>query len=167
MTCIEKYLKDHPGRNASDVIEDNCPNISGGIDIPDPEYCDPYSSTECERCWNREVPCPSTEAVPGEYVMGEDAMNEKVKYFREMTTKMDDVYAAKNHDYGDSFSKLRQRYPISILIRLADKLNRLETLMLGADAKVKEESIDDTLLDLANYAVMELVERKMDKHDNK
>ena len=161
MTCIEKYLKDHTGENAARIIEDKCPNISGGFDIPDPEYCDPIKCTECVRCWNRELPTPSAE----------EGMNGKVKYFREMTTKMADVYADKNHDYGDSFAKLRQRYPISILIRLADKLNRLDTLLTGNPAKVKDESIEDTLLDLANYAIMELVERKHDKevvsHDNK
>lgn len=79
---------------------------------------------------------------------------------------MAEVYAAKNHDYGDSFARLRERYPISILIRLGDKLNRLDTLLTGKNAKVKDESIDDTLLDLANYAVMELVERKMNRHED-
>lgn len=83
--------------------------------------------------------------------------------FRAITTSMAEVYAAKNHDYGNSFAKLRERYPASILIRLADKLNRLDTLLMGAAAKVKDESIDDTLLDLANYAVMELVERRIER----
>jgi glutaredoxin 2 len=94
----------------------------------------------------------------------------KVELFKQATVKMANVYAAKNHDYGDSFSRLRQRYPISILIRLADKLNRLDTLLTGNTAKVKDESIDDTLIDLANYAIMELVERQHERevnHDNK
>lgn len=87
-------------------------------------------------------------------------------YFREITTKMAEVYVAKNHDYGDSFARLREKYPISILIRLCDKLNRLETLLINECAEVKDESIDDTLLDMANYAVMELVERKMNRREN-
>jgi hypothetical protein len=33
--------------------------------------------------------------------------------------------------------------------------------MQGAEQKVKDESIEDTLMDLANYCIMELVERKM------
>lgn len=48
----------------------------------------------------------------------------------------------------------------AILIRLNDKLNRLETLMNGAEQHVSDESVEDTLLDLANYCIMELVERK-------
>ena len=35
----------------------------------------------------------------------------------------------------------------------------------GGEQQVKEESIDDTLLDIANYAVMELLERKNERAD--
>ena len=91
---------------------------------------------------------------------GKSSPREEV--FREITGKMADVYAAKNHDYGNSFLFTRERYPNAILIRLFDKLNRLDTLIDGESAKV-DESIDDTLVDLANYAVMELVERRMEE----
>lgn len=70
-----------------------------------------------------------------------------------------DTYKAKNADYGDSFATVREKYPNAILIRLNDKLNRLETLMNGAQQHVQDESVDDTLLDLANYCIMELVGR--------
>lgn len=74
------------------------------------------------------------------------------------------LYSAKNHDYGDSFGKTRSIVPDSILVRLHDKLSRLDSLLMAPeDAKVKDESIDDTLMDLANYAIMELVERRRDK----
>lgn len=71
-----------------------------------------------------------------------------------------ETYKAKNADYGDSFAMVREKYPNAILIRLNDKLNRLETLMNGAQQHVQDESVDDTLLDLANYCIMELVERR-------
>lgn len=71
-----------------------------------------------------------------------------------------DTYKAKNADYGDSFAMVREKYPNAILIRLNDKLNRLETLMNGVEQHVNDESVDDTLLDLANYCIMELVERR-------
>ena len=71
-----------------------------------------------------------------------------------------DTYKAKNADYGDSFAQVRCKYPNAILIRLNDKLNRLETLMNGAEQHVSDESVEDTLLDLANYCIMELVERR-------
>lgn len=44
------------------------------------------------------------------------------------------------------------------LIRLEDKLNRARVLMLGKSAEVKGESIRDTLIDLANYAIMTIIE---------
>lgn len=78
-----------------------------------------------------------------------------------------ETYEKKNRDYGNSFALVREKYPYAILIRLNDKLNRLETLMLfGVEPMVSEESVDDTLLDLANYCLMELVERKIDKENN-
>jgi hypothetical protein len=42
-----------------------------------------------------------------------------------------------------------------------DKYSRLKTLLDGKEQLVMDESIDDTLMDLANYCIMELVERKM------
>lgn len=74
--------------------------------------------------------------------------------------ELHDTYKAKNADYGDSFAMVRNKYPNAILIRLNDKLNRLETLMNGAKRHVNDEAVDDTLLDLANYCIMELVERR-------
>jgi hypothetical protein len=75
------------------------------------------------------------------------------------------VYKAKNKDYGDSFSSLRKEFPEAILIRLGDKYNRLKSLMSSGKAEVKDESVEDTLLDLANYCLMEIVERRTDKNE--
>lgn len=83
----------------------------------------------------------------------------KIDIHKEICSKLSETYKAKNNDYGDSFAKLRTKYPNAILIRLSDKLNRLDTLIMGGKQEV-DESIDDTLLDLANYAIMELVERR-------
>lgn len=87
-------------------------------------------------------------------------VNEHGKICKELNA----LYSAKNHDYGDSFRKTREIVPASILVRLHDKLRRLDSLLMAPEtAKVKDESIDDTLMDLANYAIMELVERRRDK----
>lgn len=87
-------------------------------------------------------------------------INPKESIHREICEQMHNTYRRKNHDYGDSFATLRQEYPNAILIRLGDKYNRLKALMSGEAAQVKDESIDDTLLDLANYCILELVERR-------
>jgi len=74
-----------------------------------------------------------------------------------------ELYARKNADYGDSFALLRRQYPNSICIRLQDKLNRLHQLSDPQYVqKVNDERIEDTLMDIANYAIMELTERKAD-----
>lgn len=85
----------------------------------------------------------------------------KVQLHGEICQILNDVYDRKNHDYGDSFAKLRNEIPNAILVRVYDKYSRLKTLLEGKEQLVKDESIDDTLMDLANYCIMELVERKI------
>lgn len=64
------------------------------------------------------------------------------------------TYAAKNHDYGNSFDKSLDKFGIvASIVRMGDKMNRIESLT-NKEAKVNDESIKDTLLDLANYAIM-------------
>lgn len=87
----------------------------------------------------------------------------KNEMHRRLCEELNSTYVRKNYDYGDSYGQLRGRYPDSILIRLYDKFSRLERLIGGRKAKVEDESIEDTLLDLANYALMEVVERRSEK----
>lgn len=74
------------------------------------------------------------------------------------------TYVKKNADYGDSFSQLRKRYPEFICMRVFDKLNRLENCMKpGYECKVSDETVEDTLLDIANYCIMEVTERRAEQ----
>ena len=52
----------------------------------------------------------------------------------------------------------------SFLVRLEDKLNRARTLS-KQEAKVKDEKIEDTLLDMANYAILAVLELRGEKED--
>lgn len=73
-------------------------------------------------------------------------------------TELTELLVRKNHDYGDSFARQYEKYGLmSALIRMDDKMRRLETLLAGTDAQV-DESIKDTLLDLAGYALLASVE---------
>lgn len=87
----------------------------------------------------------------------------KIKLHKQLCEKLHETYAKKNSDYGDSFAKTREIVPNAILVRLHDKLNRVTALLSGTKQQVNDESIDDTLLDLANYALMELVERQAER----
>lgn len=85
----------------------------------------------------------------------------KVQVHADICNALNGIYERKNHDYGDSFAKLRNEIPNAILVRIYDKYSRLKTLMQGAEQKVNDESIDDTLMDLANYCILELIERRL------
>lgn len=76
--------------------------------------------------------------------------------FRSLVDQMANLYAAKNADYGNSFSQSVQEFGyVAGIVRMSDKFNRLKNLALGkASSRVKEESLIDTLLDLASYSVM-------------
>lgn len=77
--------------------------------------------------------------------------------FRDITNSMIQTYQAKNQDYGNSFEKTLDRFGLAAsIIRLSDKMNRIESLS-QKKAKVESESIEDTLLDLANYAIMTVI----------
>ena len=91
-------------------------------------------------------------------------MLNKVQKHKEICDKLNEIYKNKNHDYGDAYSLLRKEHPDSILIRIFDKYQRLGTLKHATNA-VKDESIKDTLLDLANYCIMELIELEMEKNE--
>lgn len=88
-------------------------------------------------------------------------MNNKTHAHLEICNNLNDIYQRKNSDYGDSFAKLRNELPHAILVRVFDKYCRLKNLLEGSDQQVLDESIDDTLMDLANYCIMELIERKV------
>ena len=78
----------------------------------------------------------------------------------ELCDKLKSIYAAKNADYGNSFHDARLQLPYYTLGRLYDKFSRIKTLFLSeTERQVTAETIEDTLLDLANYALMELAER--------
>lgn len=80
--------------------------------------------------------------------------DENVKAFTETAGKMIQLYAKKNHDYGNSFEKGMKDIGMAYGVgRLYDKMNRIVNLS-RVEAKVNEESMQDTLLDLACYAVM-------------
>lgn len=76
---------------------------------------------------------------------------------------LEETYEAKNNDYGNSVADTYDKFgSVSFLVRITDKYNRLMTLCdpNAPEQKVKDEKIDDTILDLANYCLLWLVERE-------
>ena len=78
--------------------------------------------------------------------------------FRAITNKMCNTFEVKNSDYGDSFHKLFEECGMTYAYgHMAEKLERVKSLMKD-DAKVKGESMKDSLYDLANYAILTIME---------
>lgn len=78
--------------------------------------------------------------------------------FRDITNGMYDTFKAKNHDYGNSFAELFKDCGMTYAYgHMAEKLKRVKSLM-SDEAKVKGESMRDSLLDLANYAILTIME---------
>lgn len=86
-----------------------------------------------------------------------ELINDGVGPFIDITNSLTKIYQAKNQDYGNSFEKSLYKFGlVASIIRLSDKMNRIESLS-QTKAKVESESIEDTLLDLANYAIMTVI----------
>jgi hypothetical protein len=78
-----------------------------------------------------------------------------------------ELYIRKNKDYGDSVGQgYKELGPITILTRMMDKMNRLKSLIRNGEGNAQvDESIDDTLHDLANYAIIFMIERTVEKEE--
>lgn len=86
------------------------------------------------------------------------AKNDNVKRHMDVCAELNMLYERKNHDYGDSFHKSFEEFGLTMAaIRMSDKLNRFKTL-LRSQAQVEDESVRDTLMDLANYAILTVME---------
>ncbi|MBQ0111750.1 MAG: DUF1599 domain-containing protein [Bacteroidales bacterium] len=65
------------------------------------------------------------------------------------------TYEQKNRAYGNSFDRTYNELGIiSAVTRISDKFNRLCNLAKNTDCPTGDERIADTLLDMANYAIM-------------
>lgn len=92
-------------------------------------------------------------------------MKTDVELFREITTGMANLYEKKNANYGNSFSKLYNDLgPIAGIVPLHNKLDRITNLVKGG--KNDFESLEDSLIDLANYAIMNVIELKKQADTN-
>lgn len=128
--CTMECMKEHADKRAEkNCVEKNCVEQQTGVE-------------------------PSVRAEPPVYTAG------AVAHHKAICTELSDLYARKNNDYGDAFhlSFIEEGMAMA-RIRLGDKLNRFKTLTKDPNSQnVKDESVRDTLIDLANYAIMTVME---------
>lgn len=90
---------------------------------------------------------------------------DKIERHKELLDNLHTLYVTKNHDYGDSVHDTYMKYGItSFLVRLEDKLNRARTIS-RKEQLVKDEKLVDTLLDMANYAILAVLELEGDNNN--
>ena len=91
-------------------------------------------------------------------------MEDKKVTFETIINECIEIYKKKNSDYGNSATKTYEQFgDISYATRINDKINRINSLIITNKQEIKDESIDDTIMDLANYAILWLVDRKNTK----
>lgn len=84
-----------------------------------------------------------------------------------LCNQLHDIYVKKNIDYGDSATRTFKEFGIlSYATRLSDKFNRFVQLAKGNEAKVKDESIKDTLIDMANYCLMAVIDMEEETNED-
>ena len=92
------------------------------------------------------------------YENNAEQSNEDCKAFKAITDKMSDTYKRKNHDYGNAFSEMYDELGINYGYgKIREKVNRIKTLK-DNEAQVANETLEDALLDCANYCILTLME---------
>ena len=64
------------------------------------------------------------------------------------------LFENKNQDYGDAFATYG---PVGVLVRIGDKLQRLQSIQKNQVTLVEDEKMRDTLIDLHNYTAMAIM----------
>lgn len=145
--CITKfYIEDTVIMSPNDIIVINDKdlfNITTGVDYHNIQDMDAI------KCCLEALTDEYTKIVPHIPITDVDR-------FENITKNMLKIFKQKNHDYGNSFEQsLNEEGLAASRIRMGDKWNRYKTLSKPRmDAQVNDESLRDTLLDLANYAIM-------------
>lgn len=87
-----------------------------------------------------------------------------IEKHEQLLNQIHEIYIKKNKAYGNSFGETYEKLGIiSAVTRITDKYNRLVTLSTQSDINTFDESIKDTLLDMANYCLMTVMELDNDK----
>ena len=81
-------------------------------------------------------------------------MSQRVKQLENIQEEARILFEKKNADYGDAFSNYG---PVGVLIRIGDKISRLQNISKKGIQLVEDEKIRDTLIDLHNYAAMAIM----------
>lgn len=88
-------------------------------------------------------------------VNADDVVNPFMEEYEKIVNETMELCKRKNADYGSSVQDTFEKFgDISYLVRITDKYNRICSLLQNGKAEVEDESITDTIVDLANYCFL-------------
>ena len=79
---------------------------------------------------------------------------DRIQQMRQVQDEALELFKKKNADYGDAFANYG---PVGILVRMGDKISRLNHITKNGITLVENEKLKDTLIDLHNYAAMAIM----------
>lgn len=103
-----------------------------------------------DNCCEAIKPKDTLSSIPSNFTT-----EDKLKAMREIFDRCLEIAEAKSHDYAgvtDSLSNFRTFGWKGVVVRLGDKFNRIANFSKQGEMKVKDESVEDTLKDMINYA---------------
>lgn len=130
--------------------------VSKGIEWLKEQINDINPFTQHTWTWKKKI-LELIEQLDGPEALSDDWLDDQpmnITQHRTIALELTDLYARKNQDYGNSFDESLDEDGLLVLkIRLGDKYKRFSTL-INQKNEVVDESMRDTLIDLANYALM-------------
>ena len=81
-------------------------------------------------------------------------MTDRVTSLERIQNEARQLFKKKNQDYGDAFANYG---PIGVLVRIGDKISRLQSITTSKISLINTESLRDTLIDLHNYSAMAIM----------
>ena len=98
------------------------------------------------------------------YDMLRDKTIDRVSQMSKVQKEGLNLFKKKNQDYGDAFASYGA---IGVLVRMGDKIARLQSITNKGISLVNSESLRDTLIDLHNYSAMAIMLLDEDKNKRK
>ena len=85
----------------------------------------------------------------------DDVINPFMEEYERIVNETVELCKRKNADYGSSVQDTYEKFgDVSYLVRITDKYNRICSLLENGKVEVRDESITDTIVDLANYCFL-------------
>jgi hypothetical protein len=81
-------------------------------------------------------------------------MTDRVSILEKIQNEARELFKKKNQDYGDAFANYGA---IGVLVRIGDKISRLQSITTRQISLINTESLRDTLIDLHNYSAMAIM----------